>query len=314
MRWWRPTAAGVLIFAPAMMLGAGFALVPLLSDVSSRADLLTQFLLQGCAATTVFLVLAAATRRWRTALVLLMGVILQVGQIQPPFPPNRAIAGSPSVRLVFANLWADNEKRAAAVETLFRLDADVIVMAEMIGDWEQDASKLIHAYPQRADCWTLSGCDIIMLSRFPIRQSEIPVDRWHRSRAVLAEIETPGGILKVLGTHMARPLPVGQVYHQEGHADLLTKVAREESGPLVLVGDFNAVTWGRVIRKIERESPLRASRGLEGTWPSALPWPLRLPIDHVLVNDELAIAERRVVDVPGSDHKAVVVELRLQGQ
>jgi endonuclease/exonuclease/phosphatase (EEP) superfamily protein YafD len=55
----------------------------------------------------------------------------------------------------------------------------------------------------------------------------------------------------------------------------------------------------------------RAGRGLAWTWrPLRLPWP-RLTIDHVLIDPRIAVAAVDLVRLPGSDHRALVVDLVL---
>ena len=301
---------GRLVLLLAMCAAGGFTLVPHFSDISSTADLLTQFLLQATAATAAATLVALLLRRWMVAVALALCVIAQTSFIAPTWPPKQAVAGMPSVRLVFANLWADNIRRAGAVETLRRFDADVLVLAEVLDGWEEDLEPLADLYPHRADCFQLSGCDVIVLSRLPVVGTLTSQDRWHRSRLVVAELESSLGRFSLLATHMARPLPVGQVHHQGEHAAMIAEVAGSRSGPTILVGDFNAVPWGRVVRRIEEGTDLRADRSIDGTWPSAFPWPFRLPIDHVLSNPYMRILSRDIADIPGSDHKALVIELR----
>ena len=301
-----------LIQAILLGLSAAFALIPFLSDLSSRADLITQFLLQGAALTVAFALLAVFLRHWKFAGAHTLCLLVQIFHMQPPLIPNTAAASTQTVRLVFSNLWADNHQRAAAMHTLERLDADILVTAETVNGWREDLAAISDDFGAEADCFNLSGCDLVIHSRFPIVNTQTPAERWNRSRAVYAGIETPAGILGIIGAHMTRPIPVGQVHHQQKHAELLTSLASEIEGPLVLVGDFNAVTWGRVVRQIERDSGLSAHRGMEGTWPSAMPWPFRLPIDHIFTSDDVEIVSREVVNLPGSDHHAVMVELRLR--
>jgi hypothetical protein len=83
----------------------------------------------------------------------------------------------------------------------------------------------------------------------------------------------------------------------------------------VLAGDFNATLDHAALRAVLRrgwdDAAQRAGRGLAWTWrPLRLPYP-RLSLDHVLVDPRIAVASVDLVDVAGSDHRAVVVELVL---
>ncbi|MCB9944964.1 MAG: endonuclease/exonuclease/phosphatase family protein [Geminicoccaceae bacterium] len=313
MRLLRGFRPGHLLNAIGLALAGAMAIIPFASDLSSRADLLTQFLLQAAALTAISAAIMLLRHRWPSTTIYGLCLLVQIFHIQPALvPSSSAEAHVPTIRLLFSNLWADNTSRAAAISTIERMNPDILVLAEFLRDWRKDAAALIASYPAQADCFNLSGCDVVILSRFPVSATSTPADRWLRSRAVLADVDTPQGPLAVIGAHMTRPIPIGQVYHQERHAQLITDLAAGVDGPTVLVGDFNAVPWGRVVHEIERNSRLTAHRGIQGTWPSALPWPLRLPIDQVLTSNEVEIVSREVVNMPGSDHKAVLVELRIK--
>ena len=58
-------------------------------------------------------------------------------------------------------------------------------------------------------------------------------------------------------------------------------------GPSVVVGDFNMPPWSRPMRGLLGDTGFRAIRGGPGTWPASTAAPLRLPIDHVLVRDDV---------------------------
>jgi endonuclease/exonuclease/phosphatase (EEP) superfamily protein YafD len=83
---------------------------------------------------------------------------------------------------------------------------------------------------------------------------------------------------------------------------------------LILLGDFNNVAWGPA------QSAFRTATGLENrghlalTWPTWMPWPLRLPIDQVFTGGDLVV--HRFVSGPaiGSDHLPVEAEIAAKPQ
>jgi hypothetical protein len=83
----------------------------------------------------------------------------------------------------------------------------------------------------------------------------------------------------------------------------------------VLAGDFNATLDHAALRGVLAtgyvDAAQRAGRGLAWTWrPLRLRFP-RLSLDHVLIDPRIAVAAVDLVPVPGSDHRAVVVDLVL---
>lgn len=83
---------------------------------------------------------------------------------------------------------------------------------------------------------------------------------------------------------------------------------------MVVAGDLNAdrdhAAFRRLLDAGLRDAHDERGQGLARTWPAGLPV---LHLDHVLVRDagevHLVPLEVREVDVPGSDHRAVVADL-----
>jgi len=81
-----------------------------------------------------------------------------------------------------------------------------------------------------------------------------------------------------------------------------------------VAADLNATFDQSVLRDNTRacvDAADRRGEGLVGTWPSAWPRWLALPIDHVLASGGTEIRDFAVLDIPGSDHRAIFARLRL---
>ena len=81
----------------------------------------------------------------------------------------------------------------------------------------------------------------------------------------------------------------------------------------VVAGDFNTTVDHEMMRHLAPsvDAATVVGRGAEGTWPARFPAPLAAPIDHVLVNGGMTVLGSRTLRVGRSDHRAVVVRLRL---
>ena len=83
-------------------------------------------------------------------------------------------------------------------------------------------------------------------------------------------------------------------------------------GSRIVAGDLNCTDGSPFFADFLRETHLRDSRqgfGREGSWPSWLPSPLRIAIDHAFVSDDLAVVARRLGPKIGSDHLPLIFEL-----
>jgi endonuclease/exonuclease/phosphatase (EEP) superfamily protein YafD len=83
----------------------------------------------------------------------------------------------------------------------------------------------------------------------------------------------------------------------------------------LLIGDFNATLDHHELRALiasgYRDASDAAGVGLDGTyrvWPRL---PIRIAIDHVLVDRRAHVTDASVEPIPGSDHRALLVTLSL---
>ncbi len=80
----------------------------------------------------------------------------------------------------------------------------------------------------------------------------------------------------------------------------------------MVVGDFNAARWSHGFRALlDRSGMVDSERGFgfQPTFPAGLPYPLRIPIDHLLHGEGLAVTDRVLGPALGSDHLPLVVDL-----
>ena len=124
------------------------------------------------------------------------------------------------------------------------------------------------------------------------------------------------GAVTVLAVHPVAPVPpAGAPAWRADHETLLA--AARDSGAQLVLGDMNATADHAVMRAWRdagyRDSLELVNAGWSRTWPSngitPVPGfhpPALIQIDHVLVDDTLAVTDSSTVDVPGSDHRAVV--------
>jgi endonuclease/exonuclease/phosphatase (EEP) superfamily protein YafD len=295
-------------FWPLAPLGliAVMTLAPLVGTYSTKMDLLSQFLIQAAVATVAALLLFVVLRRWLASAMALMALVLQLSVLQPSaFPARAGDEVERTVDVLFANVWGYNQRLPAMARAIIALDPEIVVLAEIDDRNRSLLADLAVAYPYRADCLSHWACDSVILSRLPILDD---LSGWQGRRRIAmsaARIETGFGPLVVAGAHLDQPLPPKRLREQERQVAGLIEMLDPVEDPLLLVGDFNSAPWGRLLRGLAAGTGLEIAWGLEGTWPSILPWPLRIPIDHALTGRGLELVERTVLRLPGSDHRSL---------
>lgn len=146
----------------------------------------------------------------------------------------------------------------------------------------------------------------ILVSCCPICKSEVlDISRPEREprRAIMAEIETPAGMIRVVATHLG--LSIGE---RRGQARELLSLAGPADMPTVVMGDFNDWLWAGSVRAVlARQLP---GRSRFRTFPSF--WPL-LKLDRVFCRPAAALqtcmTDRSARTI--SDHLPIIADVAI---
>ena len=110
-------------------------------------------------------------------------------------------------------------------------------------------------------------------------------------------------------------IPLGGQFYSDRNEQLafIAELFEGREGTQVLVGDLNASMWDINYRALEDETGLRNARtgfGIVPTWPTFMPFAM-IPIDHILVSDDVSVVELRSGPRIGSDHLPLIVTIAL---
>lgn len=132
----------------------------------------------------------------------------------------------------------------------------------------------------------------------------------------LPHLEVTGGLLgtrTLYAVHTSAPTNPRWTGLWAGELALIGEWTRARPTPVV-AGDLNAVVDHRRLRDAVGgcvDATDGTGRGLVATFPSSLPRWAGIRIDHVLVPRGSVTRRHVVLDTPGSDHRAVLVTVRL---
>lgn len=302
---------GLFLLIP-LAAPAAILLASLVSSQHRWADILVQFAAPALVGTAILLV-AYLFLRQRLNQLLATGLGLGLlWVVWPQWVPEggRPAPEAPVVRVYSANVWVHNTDIEAMRRSIEAADPDVILLIEMGQSTRGQLDSLLAGYPYRTDD-SVQGDLLnraIIAARFPISEFGRRPDGLH---AVMARGETPLGPMTFIVTHLTRPWPFEAQEGQVTQVQALTARVSPLDGPIVIAGDFNSVTTGRIGRMIRSGMDLNAAPGWPGTWPAQLPGPARITIDQVYVTRDLAIRDRRLGQRNGSDHMPVITEIGL---
>jgi endonuclease/exonuclease/phosphatase (EEP) superfamily protein YafD len=300
--------AGLCLIALAPLVIA----VAALSGMGHRwVDILAQFTGPALVSALGLALFSALLRLWPAAgfAALVSAVLLASGWPQWFPPKGEARPGAPVVTLYSANLLVRNRDVEAVRASIAEGEADLVVLIEtpqaMLDQLDHILPDHPHRVVERGGAYAVDGT--VIASRWPVVRRRALDGENH----LAAEAQTPLGPLTVFAVHLTRPWPFqyqwGQIIQTMG----LTEARQRVSGPLIMAGDFNAVSSARIGRQVRADMDLIPAPGWPGTWPAQLPSPLGLTIDHVYRSPDLALVDRRLGRQSGSDHRPVVARFTL---
>lgn len=310
-RRWAPVSGLDVLIRLALAAPLGLALVAL-SGVGHRTfDLLAQFTAPALMATVVVTTVLVLTRLKLAALHGLAACAALLAAVAPQWFPGgpEPEPEAPVVRLYSANLWARNTDVDAILASIRAADADVVILIELGDAPAKRLDEVLAGYPNRVATPRIDRptgpARSVIASRFPLTPIRDRPDGLH---AVGASLRTPAGPVHMVGVHLTRPWPFQEQWGQISQTMALQAVIEDLDGPVVVAGDFNSVSSARIGKQVRRDLGLHPAPAFPGTWPSPLPPPLGVTIDHVYASDDLAFVSRRLGRANGSDHRPVVVE------
>ncbi|MFC5233777.1 endonuclease/exonuclease/phosphatase family protein, partial [Pseudonocardia zijingensis] len=241
-------------------------------------------------------------------------------------PVVRRAAGGPpvgqpgpaDVTVLSANVRHGRADTGALAALVAAERPDFVVLPEAGADFRDKLMPLLAGLGYRA--WVASGGgrrdgdDVVLL--VGERAGDVQVRSARGMR--VPRLEAIGGVLGARTLHAVHPTAPMSRPSTAWWEDELALVRSWCTGPVapLVAGDFNATLDHPQLRAALgscRSAADGTGRGLVGTFPAGTPRWLGIQIDHVLVPADAVTTRFEVLDVVGSDHRAVLARVRLPG-
>jgi endonuclease/exonuclease/phosphatase (EEP) superfamily protein YafD len=267
-----------------------------LGGVAWWLDLANHFVPHALLACVVGLAAAAATRRRALAIAFLAAAVPCALRMVPA--PAEPAPDGDTIRVLVANVLSSNPDHDALLDFVHAEDPDVVALLEIDPAWADALVPLQAEYPFARVVARRDNFGVALLSRVPLDDLDV-LD----AGGVPWLTATLPGDARLVVAHTLPPISPRYAATRDLQLQL---VEQWLVGPAVVVGDLNATPWSGAF-------PSARVPWTPGTWPTFLPAPLRLPIDHALVSGGVVEVGRRAGPHVGSDHLPLVVDLRLPG-
>ncbi|MBU0859595.1 MAG: endonuclease/exonuclease/phosphatase family protein, partial [Alphaproteobacteria bacterium] len=153
--------------------------------------------------------------------------------------------------------------------------------------------------------------DIYVMSRHPLSGEVLTLSTpFGTSKALRATINVPQmtAPLVLYSIHTARPLPAVEAHMRNAQLQAMAAIIAADPSPFIILGgDLNITPWSPAFKNLLRGANMHYQTGgwlRHATWPSYLQVPLvQIPIDHLLPNNNLALATAQSGPYLKSDHR-----------
>jgi endonuclease/exonuclease/phosphatase (EEP) superfamily protein YafD len=307
---------------------AGVALVPALASTlvqivpptDDGTAMLASFSAYGVlgyvlAALCLVAALIRARRRVGLAVVTFLVLLASTGHFVTLGPlfvaDDRPVTGA-DFRLMTLNLYngaADSRQvaeQAMGADVVILVEATPVAVNALKGyGWQERFPHAVGDGPNEIVSNT------VVYSRFPLAPGEpfgqTAFQQWETA------VEVPElGSVRLFAVHPCNPYCGGNRWDRE-HRQVFEAVAADLTGPMVVAGDFNAVHEHGPMQRL-RALGLASVADVAGagwlpTYPADRRYPPLIPIDHVLIDEQLTVTSVSTFRVDGSDHLGLLTTL-----
>ncbi|QJE98096.1 endonuclease/exonuclease/phosphatase family protein [Luteolibacter luteus] len=281
----------------AAWLGGGFWFI----------DLFNHFQVQFAWFLLLCLLLLLLGRRWKSAALAGVFLLVPLVRILPWFSAVPAVAGGTgSVRLCSFNVLASNGRYSDAIAWVRKSAPDAIFFTEVDEDWSEALKELEHDYPH----WINAGPDFAFFSKLPIQSSSVDLVSESGYPLLRVRLVTPGGPVTYIAGHPLPPMTPRWARSMDVFMEEMARCVESESGRVVVAGDFNSSRWSHRSKPLVNAGLIEAAKGKSPgpTWKRTN-LIFGIPIDRMLYRGEgFGCRSFEIGPDLGSDHRPVTGE------
>lgn len=231
-------------------------------------------------------------------------------------PQDAAMAAATPLRVMTYNMHGRKTQRAAFLDYVQSEQPDVVLLTEVPPDHGWLVDRLGADYRHRFDSQTGLPHDLVLFSRWPIRDvtinrsisNDFPVIAYD-----LCQADQDGkACVRLVGLHAIAPFGARIADQHDTQLAIAATLARAASrGQAIVAGDLNTTPWSQTFRRLLGDGGLRDAalgRSITATWMSRQPV-VGLAIDHVLTSPQIVVRHYEVGPDLGSDHLPVIAGL-----
>ncbi len=228
-------------------------------------------------------------------------------------PSVHSSESEPAVSVMCYNIGSENIPLPGLVTKLDSTPRDerpdiILLMETRTAGYREHFNALRQIYPHHIADPREDNFGMWLMSKHPITKQR-SVSRNDRTPIgdvplVDVDINVNGQTIRVIGAHPIPPISKATAASRSNYLSLIETRLAENESPTILMGDLNCTTWSPQFDKLRKMRSAAYGYGFHLTWkPFAIIPLLGLPIDHILLSDDLRVEDFSTGRAGGSDHR-----------
>lgn len=254
-------------------------------------------------------------RKYWVAGVVAMALLFHSVALWPYLQGSRVIAGPElptHITVLFANIYYEDPDFDKITQLVQRTSPDVIILAEVPKkDYEKLASLLQTEYPVSYFEEGKGAYDMSFFSKTEPSAFQV-LSFSDENPSMFAQFEQEGHFINIIGIHPHSPIASEDTRARDQHLKASLAYAAHLTDPTVVVGDFNISQFSPKFQRMLKDYGMIDTQlefGLQPSWNADLLPLFRIPIDQVVVTENVEVYDRYIGEPTGSDHLPVIVKV-----
>jgi endonuclease/exonuclease/phosphatase (EEP) superfamily protein YafD len=220
------------------------------------------------------------------------------------------------IRLMVTNVRMENEHHERLIETVERVDPDVVIALEIDDRWHAALAPLLARYAFAVRRPQNNYYGMVVMSRLPLVDPKVEYLVQEDVPSIHTRVRLKSGVEVTLhALHPRPPEPLRDQPSSPRDAELVVvgrAIGETSDHPTIVAGDLNDVAWSETSELFVRLSGLldpRAGRGFYNSYNAENPI-FRYPLDHVFHSNHFKLVRIARLEPIGSDHFPIFIELQ----
>jgi endonuclease/exonuclease/phosphatase (EEP) superfamily protein YafD len=225
-----------------------------------------------------------------------------------------------TIRVLTFNINTQNDQWDAIAKAILAVKPDVATVIETsVEATDQLSRRLSDRLPNK---YRTTGGGLTILSRFPLTS---PESITFKNGTILAtSLQINQRTIKVIAAHPIAPVKPTLFRRRNAFlAEIKSYLEQQQEKSLIFLGDLNLTPWSPHYQQLIHNPDLHNTRlgfGIEPSWiepasyvhyPKWITTLVKIPIDHILVSQDLKVSDCQTVKAANSDHRILWSDLVL---